>query len=140
MKGLTKPMTETTTNEETVPPAPMTLTAESILASDDTQMELIDVPEWGGTVWIKGLTGKDRDAFEASMIKGRGKTARIDSDNTRAKFCARVMVDEEGETLFKPGDVEALGRKSGRALDRVYEKGMILSGMTDEEVETLEGN
>ena len=43
------------------------LTKEQMLAADDIKSERVEVPEWGGDVMVRGLTGTQRDAWEASM-------------------------------------------------------------------------
>ncbi len=44
------------------------LTREQILQSDDLPRETVQVPEWGGEVQVRTMTGTDRDAFVASLI------------------------------------------------------------------------
>lgn len=117
------------------------LTRDQIMAADDLQTESVAVPEWGGEVIVKGLTGRERDAFEAALVAGRqGKRARLNLDNIRARFVAACVVDERGQALFYPSDVELLGEKSAAALQRVFEVGQRLSGLSDEDVEELAGN
>lgn len=113
---------------------------EAIFAVDDIQNEDVDVPEWGGTVRVKGLTGSERDAFEESCISGKGKQASFKMTNIRAKLVAKTVIDEEGNTIFKEADVEALGKKNGSALDRVFTVAQRLSGITKEDIEELEKN
>ena len=45
------------------------LTREQILKADDMTTERVPVPEWGGEVLVKSLTGRQRDEFEGSMIE-----------------------------------------------------------------------
>lgn len=117
------------------------LTRDAILAADDLPAEEVDCPEWGGTVVVRGLTGAQRDEWEASTTVVRGKTAVRDTANARAKLVALCVVDHEsGEPLFTRQDVDALGRKSGAALGRVFGVAARLSGLGDEEVDELEGN
>ena len=52
------------------------LTREQILQSDDLPCETVPVPEWGGEVQVRTMTGTDRDAFEASLI---GKEGRLET-------------------------------------------------------------
>ena len=70
------------------------LTKERILAVDDIVTEDVDVPEWGGTVRVRGLSGTERDAFESSMIERRGKKVETNLTNLRAKLVAASVVDE----------------------------------------------
>lgn len=116
------------------------LTRESILAANDIQRDEVDVPEWGGMVLVQGLSGKERDELEASLIQGKGKNANVNLKNLRAKLVARSVVDIEGKRVFADADIEALSKKSGLALNRVYEVAQRLSGITQEDVDELTKN
>lgn len=117
------------------------LTRDQVMAAEDLQTELVPVPEWGGEVIVKALTGRERDAFEASIAGDRtGKRARLNLENVRARFVAACVVDERGQALFYPSDVELLGEKSAAALQRVFEVGQRLSGLSNEDVEELAKN
>jgi hypothetical protein len=114
------------------------LSKEAILAADDTRTEEVEVPEWGGSVLVRGMTGRERDEFESSMlIQAAGQTAR-DLRNTRAKLVAKCAVDDDGARLFTDGDVTALGEKSAAALVRVFEVAARLSGLDEEDVAARE--
>lgn len=116
------------------------LTREAILAAKDLPTEEVDCPEWGGVVVVRGLTGAQRDEWEASTTIVRGNTAVRDTANARAKLVALCAVDHEtGEPLFTRHDVDALGRKSGAALGRVFALAARLSGLGEDEVKELEG-
>ncbi len=116
------------------------LSRDAILAVNDVLYEDVDVPEWGGKVRVKSLTGKERDALESSMIVGKGKNANVNLNNLRAKLVARSVVDEDGKQVFSDEDLAALGAKSAAALTRVYEVAQRLSGITEEDVDELTKN
>lgn len=116
------------------------LTKGQIQQVDDTQFEDVEVPEWGGTVRVKGLTGTERDAMEASMVEGKGKKRDVNLTNMRSKLCARCIVDEDGKQLFNEMEVPELGQKSAAALDRVFTVARRLSGLSDDDVEELTKN
>ena len=116
------------------------LTRDAILQADDLPMETVSVPEWGGEVLVRGLTGTERDAFEESVLTGKGKQRDVSMQNVRAKLVSRCLVDEEGERLFSDADVRALGQKSAAALTRVFDVAQRLSGLSPDDVEELEKN
>lgn len=116
------------------------LTKEQILTAQDIQREEVDVPEWGGKVLVQGLTGQERDAFEASMIKGKGKNAEVNLANLRAKLVARSVINADGQRLFTDDEIPVLAKKSAAALDRVYSVAQRLSGISAEDVEELTKN
>ena len=112
------------------------LSKEQILAVDDIKSEIVHVPEWGGDVLVRGLTGTERDEFEESLAKGKKVSIR----NIRAKLVALGTIDEKFARMFSEGDVAALGAKSAAALDRVFNAIRRLSGLTSEDVAELEKN
>lgn len=113
------------------------LTKEAIFAADDIKTERVTVPEWGGDVMVRALTGLQRDAWEASMSVRHGKTMVPDMRNFRARLVVLCVTDETGELVFHAGDVDALAGKSGAALDRLYSVAARLSGISEGDVEEL---
>ena len=57
--------------------------------------------------------------------------------NIRAKLVARCMVDDVGDRIFADSDVEALGKKSAQALDRLFGVAMRLSALQSGQVEAI---
>lgn len=114
------------------------LTRDSILSAADLPTEEVKTPEWGGSVHVRTMSGTERDAFEQSIIDAKkGATSLA---NVRAKLAVRVICDADGNRLFTDTDADALGRKSGKALDRVFEVAQRLNGIGAKEVKELEGN
>ena len=116
------------------------LTRDAILAAPDMLTEEVPVPEWGGTVLVRGLTGTERDAFEEEMITGKGKNRDVNLSNFRARLIVKSVVDKGGKRLFTQADMVALGGKSAAAIQRVFQVAMRLSGMSEEDVEELTKN
>jgi len=116
------------------------LTRDAILAAPDMLTEEVPVPEWGGTVLVRGLTGTERDAFEEEMITGKGKNRDVNLSNFRARLIVKSVVDKSGKRLFTQADMVALGGKSAAAIQRVFQVAMRLSGMSEEDVEELTKN
>ena len=114
------------------------LDRNSILGADDLQHEDVEVPEWGGSVRVRGLMGSERDEFEASIVvqDGDGKT-HVESKQMRARLVSLTVIDERGARLFSKSDVEALGQKSAAALEKVFDVAMKLAGMSKDEVEKI---
>ncbi len=118
----------------------MLLSKEQILAMDDIETRDVEVPEWGGTVRIRGLSGVERDEYEANRWRRRGNKYEPNLANARANLVALCAVDEEGKRIFTNEDVKALGRKSAAALDRLFDVAQELSQVSDEDIEELAGN
>ena len=113
------------------------LTKQEILNIQDIEIEQVDVIEWGGHVFVKGMSGLERDTFEASIVQQRGKDAKVNMVNIRAKLAAQTICDEEGVRIFTEKDVHALGKKSANALQRVFDVAQKLSGITGDDVDEL---
>lgn len=114
------------------------LTSDQILAKEDRVYETIPVPEWGGEVRLRSLTGKERDAFEASMVETNKKGQQKQNlANVRARLVSICCVNEKDELIFNSKDVDRLGGKSAAALNRIAEKCNEMNGLSDEDVEEM---
>lgn len=113
------------------------LTREAILDVSDIATGEVEVPEWGGSVRIRALSGVERDRLEASIMGG-GNKPRI--EYMRARVVAASVIDEHGKLMFSETDIKALGRKSAAALNRVFEATSKLSAVTPADVDELAGN
>jgi hypothetical protein len=117
----------------------------STLSKAVAEIRLVDVPEWGGSVYVKALTSKERDAFEdensvAKTVKGR-QTFEINVKNIRARLLVRALVDENGAPLFpdRQEGAEILGNLNAAGANRVWDVAREMSGLTQEDVEELAG-
>jgi hypothetical protein len=115
------------------------LARDDILAADDRPVEEVEVPEWGGWVLVRGMTGKQRDEYFASQAKQHGKKVVQDIAQATAKIVARCIVDPEDHTrrMFTDRDVALLGERSSAALERVGSVAARLSGLSEEDMEEL---
>ena len=116
------------------------LTKDQILQAADIQTETVAVPEWGGEVLVRGLTEEERDRYEDGLSQVRGKKVTLTLQNARARLVAMAIVGEDGKRLFSDRDVEALGKKSGQALERVFDVARRMAGLSGDDVEELQKN
>lgn len=116
------------------------LTKEQILNANDLETQTVDVPEWGGSVRIREMTGSERDAFEQATLKKNGKNYDLNLSNIRARLCSLCIVDEYGQRMFSDSDISALSAKSSRALDRLFSLCQKLNGLNKEDVDELSKN
>lgn len=93
------------------------LSREQILKAEDRASEVIEVPEWGGSVKIQMLSGGQREDYDRSMITAEGE---INQSDFKTKLVSLSIVDEDNKAMFSLKDVKALRAKSARALDRVF--------------------
>lgn len=110
---------------------------KTILEADDEQSALIDVPEWGVTVLIKGMSAKER----ALLLKRVSKGGEVDLGLWFTELTIRSTHDPEtGEKVFDPADRDVLANKSGAAVSRIAEEASRLSGLGDRDLEVRKGN
>jgi hypothetical protein len=114
------------------------LSKAEILAADDRKTVTVDVPEWGGTVEIAVMPGWARDEYEG-MLVARGTKKGLPA-NLRARYVSYCVVDEKGDLMFTMADLEALGKKSSVALDRIFEAASILNGTSPDGMDEVAKN
>jgi hypothetical protein len=108
----------------------MALDRKSILAADDVRKEKVAVPEWGGDVYLRVLSGTDRDRFEESYADQKMKAFRI-------RFLLMALCDERGERLFADDEGDILGKKSSVVINRLFEAGWRINALSQEAVDAL---
>ena len=85
------------------------LSKNQIISAIDDRYEDVEVPEWGGTVRVKAMSGVEKDAFEASVTTIRRNGNKVEQrpnlENVRAKLLAHCIVDESGALIFDDDDI-----------------------------------
>jgi len=120
---------------------------DKVQAASDLPYERVAVPEWGenGTpleFYVHALMGTERDRIEQDAVAERAESEDDRVRNIRARFVVAATYEDEARTrrVFREDDVEWLGRKSAKALDRLYEPTARLSGISKEDVKELAKN
>jgi hypothetical protein len=116
------------------------LSREEILFAEDLPCEEVLIAEWGGAVRVRTLSGAERDAFEAASVQTRGKNREVNLANLRARLAVLCVVDDAGKRLFEDHEAAELGKKSAKALARIYDAAARLNGLTAEDAEELAKN
>ena len=117
------------------------LNIEDILNCVDVVSKTIEIPEWGGSVEIRSMTGEARDAYEESVFKRleNGEYER-DLSNARAKLIAACVYKPDGTRMFKSdAQIKALGSKSAIVLDRLFTECQNLNAISQKDMDELEG-
>lgn len=109
------------------------LTAEQILSADDFRYAEVDVPEWGGTVRVRTMSAKQRDALNR-MFKDRGE---VESTEFMLLMC---VVDENGNRVLKREHLDMLKEKSVAPINRIVKAISDLMGTSSDAVESAEKN
>lgn len=91
-----------------------------------------------GRVWVQGMTGTARDAWERSLIVGRGKRRDMNTDNVRARLAVRCLVESPGGArLFTDDQATLLGKLPAAVLQPIFERAQRLCGVSDEDLDEL---
>ena len=101
------------------------LTAESILKDEDFSYAELEIPEWGGSVRLRSLSGGQR-----SIINQRVQAR--DLENLEEMLTVMGCVDEDGNRIFTNKDIDALKKKSNAPITRIAKKIMEISGIGTE--------
>ena len=109
---------------------------ETILAAADRQRRAVEVPEWGCTVYLAAMSGKQKNAWEAEVVALGERRL----DNYQARLLARVLEDESGAPIFSGEQLDELGGKSAAVLARLFKIANELNGFAEEQIEDAEKN
>ena len=117
------------------------LTRDDILGAAQRPMEAVDLPELGGIVYVQGLTGAERDRYEASVMHRRRDGQMVPNlQGARARLIAVTLVDADCRPLFREDEEDVIAALPARTLQRIWDKATELSGLAEEDVENLAGN
>lgn len=106
---------------------------ETILNAKDIKEELLEVPEWGVTLLIRGMTGKTRAAM---IISGGASSASIFTE----MVIASAYDPQTNQPVFTPIDMEALNERAAGVLQTIGQVALRLSGMGPDAAEQAEKN
>lgn len=113
--------------------------AEDILGADDLTKELVFVPEWNKSIWIRALTVEELDSYDTDLISEE-KAGNHQLRNSRAKLVVRAACNEDGSRIFLDDQASALGRKNGAAVAKLFDVANRLCGRSPDAQEELEKN
>ena len=116
------------------------LTKQQIVDANDLEIVEVEVPQWGGSVLVRGLTGKQRGVFMATLMDQKAGGGALRLQDLQVRLCAMSIVDEHGKRFFSDAEMAVVGGKSSAALQHVFETAQRLSGLSNEQVEELAGN
>ncbi len=114
------------------------LSRASLLAAiGQIKVEPIDIPELNGTVYVKGMTAGEREAFEQDM---NGEDF-VKSGKVRATVFVNSVTDENGNLLFTADDIDDINKLPSSVVIKVFEKSNKMNGInTQQAIEQAEKN
>lgn len=112
---------------------------DTILAAKDLASDVMEVPEWGVTIEVKGMSGKTRAKFIELMYKNgiAGEEDQAKLGAAMVPFFPEFVLDgardpATGYRVFEAADMEALVQKNGQVIERIALKVIELSGLNSE--------
>ena len=121
----------------------MALTLSEILSAKDGKTTEVKVPEWGGSVFLRVMSGSERDEYDNCLLTrlaAEGKRLK-ENRGIRQKLLMLTLCDESGaRMLATEADANKLFAKSATVLQRLFEASQSLNALNDEAVEVLGKN
>jgi hypothetical protein len=113
------------------PAQPERMTAEAILALNDTKTDDLFIEEWGTTLKVQGLTKKQQlDVRERSLVNGE-----VSAEKSQGFLFLEGVV----EPRFSEDQLVPLFEKNAGVIDRILGRVLELSGMKAEDIRKKEG-
>ena len=112
---------------------------------DPWEVKKVDLGK-GEFVYVKQMTGRERDNFERSLLrevkKGNNEVDYVRSiDDFRAKLAVNTLSDKNGKLLLKPNDYAVLSQNMSAArLERIVNIAQEMNKITEEDKEKLVKN
>lgn len=104
------------------------LNRKQFIDADDIKYCEVELPELGGSVRIRSMSGKDEIEFE-DVKKNKEATEWI------FWAIARYCVDENNQQMFTEDDVEAIKEKSSSSIKKLFDAILDLNTINDSKVE-----
>jgi len=124
-------MTETATK-------PAALSREDLLQIGKVlKLEKVEIAAGKAPVFVREMTGTERDAFEASIVTMRGKNADVNMKDARAKLLVKTLANEKGDRMFKDGEEQVVGAMGAALVDRLFTVAQRINGLSDKDVKEL---
>lgn len=101
------------------------LTKEDILSKNDVTFLEMEVPQWGGTIRFRSLTGDEAIDFGKRLDDMDAKQEAV------IDLFAISAVDDNGDRLFEPRDIRQLRKKSWAVYLKAQNKLLEFNGYTD---------
>jgi len=105
---------------------------DQIRSASDMESEAVEVPEWGVTVEIRTMTGRQRARIMTEMA--HGGIENVDVEHLWSSVLTTCIYDpESGENVFTDDDLEWLmTEKSAAVIDRLSRRCLDVSGITED--------
>lgn len=109
----------------------MALNKQTILSMNKPRMRLVNVPQWGGDVYLRSMTGEQRDRFEEASRGGKVSEIKL-------TILAYSLCDEHGNRLFADAELDLLNQLDGGTLAELAVQAGELNYVTEKDIEVMQ--
>lgn len=124
----------------------MLLNREALLKKEELKIEKV-VFDNGDFVYVREMTGRERDRFEQSLVKqikderGNIQDYERSLEDFRAKLAVNTLCDEKGILIMKPDDFGMLSQNMSAArLEGIINAAQRLNRISEEDRKVLVKN
>lgn len=100
------------------------------------KVERVEVPDWGGAVNLRQLSGTEREEWEERSFAAKKSGEKF----ARASLVALCMRDDAGSRIVGDDDIPALSEAAGDVLDALFERCLKLNRLGKDEFEAAVKN
>jgi len=119
---------------------------EALLAKETLEIVKVEF-ENGDYVFVRQMTGHERDLFEQSLLKkNRDKKGTVISyeqatEDFRAKLAVMTLCTEDGTSVLQQGDYPILSRNmSAKRLEKIINTASKINAISEEDKEAIVKN
>jgi hypothetical protein len=109
---------------------------EAAAKAADTKMKEIDVPRWGGSIFLKVMSVGERDRYENEWQHSNNRGMADFS----TKFLVSCVCDSDGKLMFKQADIDWLKTEPADLMRMLWNEAMALNKLQSEDIEELAKN
>lgn len=120
------------------------LSRAQLLKKEKLEIAKVDLGN-GEFVYVRQMTGRERDNFEGSLLKKVTKGNEITYESSlvdfRAKLAVNTLCDKDGKSLLRPDDYETLSTNiSAAKLAHIVDEAQKLNKISEEDKEDMVKN
>ena len=98
----------------------------TILSRAKPKVQEIDLPEWGGSVFLREITAGQRDRYDAWQIEQSGASKYYD---IRARLLVLCICDPDGNRLFSDNEMVEITNLPAQAIDKLWDAACHIVGL-----------
>lgn len=107
---------------------------KDILSAVDTDLHPVEVPEWGGTVYVGVMTLSERLAFDEAHRDSTGALKNMNEPSIVYDLLKYSLRDKDGNRLLDDSSAALLGKKSSKVITSLFAKAINVNYLTEESV------